>query len=160
MSCNVIIRSLVRCCAPALVLALALSRLPAAAGESKGMMPVSATVLAYSRVSLMHVPDSLVINSDDIRRGFVEVEEATALSIRSNNPKGHLLTLAAESPWLEGIQVRSAQGVARFGPQGGSIAFPLAAEHHPLSFGVRFLLSAQARAGVYAWPLSITVDPL
>jgi hypothetical protein len=132
----------------------------AVAGDAKAYMPVSATVLAYSKVSLLHTPDALVITGDDVRRGFVDVDDATALSIRSNNPRGHLLTLAAESPMLASMQVRSRIATSTFGARGGSLAVPLSAEARPLEFSVRFVLSEQARPGVYAWPLSVMVDPL
>lgn len=144
----------------ALLCAWAFAPVHCLAGDAKAFMPVSATVLAYSRVSLLHTPDTLVITPNDVRRGFVEVDDAAALSIRSNNPRGHVLTLAATSSVLDGMEVRSHQGVSHFGPQGGAMVVPLADETRPLEFSVRFVLNAQARPGVYAWPLNVTVDPL
>ena len=74
----------------------------AGAKESQTQLGVSAIVRAVARLELHSVPAHLIVGPRDIARGYIEVGEPTAVSIRSNSQSGYALEFTTLSvPLIE-----------------------------------------------------------
>ena len=130
------------------------------AGARQQMM-VSAVIQRHASIRLAP-PQTLTISEADVARGYIEVAAPLEVTVNSNVPEGYALVFQHD-----GEQVRQAvvQGlaapvvisgashtVARTSTGAGARMW-----QERLQLRVRFELSAQARAGVHAWPLQISM---
>ena len=114
------------------------------------IITVSATVLKRVYLDVRGEPESLVLTTADIARGFVDAPPGLRVEVRSNSPEGVLVSFVAESELVSAVQ-------------GGPLRLPGA----PRAFFVqvltpsyRLMLSPAAQPGVYAWPVRVSVSPL
>lgn len=142
-------------------IAIACSFTTADAGESHAFMTVGATVVAVARIERLSAPKDILVSAADLRRGYMDLDEPVAVTVRSNSTSGYALDVdpvSAPFAWL----IISGSGVdQRFGPAGSSI---VQRWHNlrtdDLSLRFRFVLAPGALAGRYAWPTHLRVRPL
>lgn len=150
----------------ALVAILAISTATApltAAAEGSARVGVSATVLKYTNVHVLKQPASVVITAGDTARGYVDVPAASQIEIDSNNPDGYMLVFESQSEIVSQTRVQGLSGEVRLGPAGGMVmqATPgMGRVKNTVSLGFRFELDQNARPGIYAWPMQLSVMPL
>lgn len=152
----------------ALVAALSLGSLAAptdavAAGSSTSTLTVTATVLRHANLRVMAQPASVVITQADIARGYVDVPAASQVEIKSNSPGGYMLVFESQSDFVRQTQVRGLGNEVQLGATGGVIAQPSPGAgmgKTTVALGFRFILADDARPGVYAWPMQMSVMPL
>lgn len=120
---------------------------------------LNAIVLARAELSVLKQPRDLVITDADVRRGFVQVEGATLVEIKTNSPAGCLLSFAfQELPFREtSVNIMGREIV--LGPDGGLVTLPVT-EKSMVTLNYRFVLSPETTPGTYAWPFSLAVSPL
>ena len=131
-------------------------------GKANAHINVGATVLRHIGIRALTAPLTLQISVIDIARGYVDVLQASTLEIRSNNPGGYLLAIDAEAEFSRGMEVRGSGGFALLGRSGGVLSFQAngsGMQTTPVALNFRVLLTPQARPGVYAWPIQISVLP-
>ncbi len=131
------------------------------ARDSQTAVSVNATVLAMARIERQTGPVDLRITDSDLRHGYVDVIEPTALVIRSNSAEGYVLELAMSSPLVASSIVRGLESERALGAAGGAIEQRWQGTHSAaLSLQFRFILAPGAAEGRYAWPLRVAVRPL
>jgi hypothetical protein len=144
--------------AAALALGLLVSPLQTVA---QTRLTVSATILKRASLKVLAQPSAVEVTAADIARGFVDVPTAATIAIRSNSQAGFQFEFASVGEFVRGLEVRGLGGNVQLGPEGGfvhQVAGP--AIETILNLGIRFDLTADARAGVYAWPLRMAVTPM
>jgi len=121
---------------------------------------VNVTVQAVANVQ-QTTPGSLIISSQDIERGYVEVAEPVGLRISSNSMDGYALDVLPVSNLFSHVVVRGLGGDVALGVDGGRI---VQRWHHAQTVSVnlkfQFALQPDAQPGEYAFPLQMTVRPL
>lgn len=124
-------------------------------------MGVNATVLPVARVQVTSAPADLQISADDLRRGYVDVLQPTALVINSNSPDGFALDLMTLSPMVSALIVNGLESDQILGAEGGTL---IQRWQRPQSMRVmlrfRLLLAPGLNAGRYGWPVKLGVRPL
>lgn len=146
-----------------LALAVGLLGAPTAAlaDAQQFQLTVSATVLKRASLKVVAQPSAVVITEADLERGYVEVASPAQLAIRNNSAEGYLLVFASDGDFLRQARVRGLGAEVQIGAGGGVVRQPGGSTGtRVLDLGFRFELSPTARAGVYAWPMQISVVPL
>ena len=77
-----------------------------AAAETRAAFTVSVSVLAVARMEIIEQAPTLRITAEDIRRGFVDMPDATLLSITCNNPEGYAIEVHPLASLFRSIHVR------------------------------------------------------
>jgi hypothetical protein len=149
----------------ALVVAMGLAPLAtmapsAEAGQKSAAMPVSVAVIANAKVRTDYQAAQLRITEADVARGYVEIAAASRFSVATNSRSGYLMEFYPVGNLFESVQVSGLGNAVQLGADGGVIVQrgPLPHAFHELSF--RFILRPDARPGIYAWPLLLSVRPL
>ncbi len=149
----------------ALIAALALAPVAeavaaqSAASAASAKITVSAMVLARASLNVLRQPSELVVTDADIRRGFLDVDAGSLVEIRNNSRRGVYVTFESHGlPFREAL-VRGFGREVSFGPNGGMITQPLTGKA-VVALGYRFYFDGTAEAGTYAWPLSLSVNPV
>jgi hypothetical protein len=102
-------------------------------------------------------PQRLEIRNEDIARGYVDLDDATTLSLTSNSRAGYNLSAAIDSNLLQRVEVRL---------QGRSLSFSAEATSQMVStarlsaarvnVGYRLHLNPGVAAGHYRWPVALS----
>jgi hypothetical protein len=144
----------------AVILLWIASSTPTRARASSADVVVSASVLPRATVTVEAHPGTLVLSETDVRRGFVDLPNASRIRVRTNSPGGYLLAFAIDSDIVAGVVLDGAGGRIQLSGGGGLVPRPYPG---PLAFvselGYRFLLSPDARPGTYPWPVALSAMP-
>ena len=108
--------------------------------DTRGLLPVSATVMPYARLTAVVAPTTFAV---------------------AHNTRGYVLEVYALLPIAAEIDVYGLPQQVRLAGTGGSI------EHHTtgtsgeqVALTYRVVLGPDARTGTYPWPLQLAVRPL
>jgi hypothetical protein len=113
-----------------------------------------------SHLGVKYQAPSIPLNGPDVRKGYVELPEATEIIIKSNNKAGCLVVFnGLEWPFKE-VCISGLEKDLTVTQEGASLLQPHKdrAESYKLTY--KFILSEDAKAGEYPWPLSIALQPV
>ena len=131
------------------------------ATQSRTQMGVYATVLPMARMQVTSAPADIQISAEDLRRGYLDVLQPTALVVNSNSPDGFALDLMTLSPMVSALIVNGLESDQILGAEGGTL---IQRWQRPQSMRVmlrfRLLLVPGLNAGRYGWPVKLGVRPL
>ena len=103
-------------------------------------------------------PEKGLVNE---RRGFIDVPQPTALTIRSHSPEGYALDLMTMLPIVSSMRVRGFDSELSLGAEGGTIIQRWqGARVVNLSLTFTLVLAPGLTAGRYPWPMRVAVRPL
>lgn len=145
------------------LLALSAQAVPAnAAAGPNSTVAVTATVLNYTHIRVLTQPESVVITEDDAALGYVDVPAASQVEINSNSPDGYMLVFESQSDFVRATLVRGLGDEVRLDATGGVVAQPSSGPGRvktTVALGFRFVLERDARPGIYAWPMQMSIMP-
>lgn len=156
-----ILRQFVFAAMPALIAMTAIVPVQATSAAT-AQVSVGAAVLRYVSIRVLSAPRGVNISQADIVQGYVDVEIASKLEIRSNSPTGFALAIESQADFAKGIDVRSNSGVTSLGRFGGMLNIQTVGhgmQTTPVELSFRILLSNNAYPGVYPWAPQISVSP-
>ena len=147
-----------------LVAVVACSASPSWAGghaPASATLGMTASVLSYTKVTPLGQAQQLVVTAADRARGFVDVEQAMHVNLRSNHPAGHRLVIEVQTgqPFTRIDVLGIGAGSFTLAGNGGAITLPVSGLQdttYRLSF--RFYLG-DGPVGVQAWPLATFIEP-
>lgn len=115
----------------------------AAAGEPGVALRVGARVLRSLRLAADH-PSTVSVSATDVARGMVEVR-GYRIEVRSNTRDAYAIRGEVWNPAFAGIELWGIRAVA--GTASAAVTY-------------RLRLAPGARAGVYPWPVTLSVEAL
>lgn len=144
------------------VVAVILAPVSATGSATPGAeLAVSARVLPRTTLQVRSAPLDLVISSQDVRQGYIDVTEPTRVQVSNNRPQGYVLLVTQNMPGLTALKVQGAGVEVTLGGEGGEISERgRVGAHLSLALRYRFLLGPRIEAGRYPWPVQLTVRPL
>ena len=131
------------------------------AGQVMTSIPVTVNVIANAIFSSLSDPQQLKISQRDVARGYVDVPFALNYSVSTNSSAGYLLEFTPVGFLFDGVQIGGLGDTVQLGADGGTVAqrgLVLKNTPHELSF--RFYLHSDVQAGIYPWPLRLSVRAL
>ena len=136
---------------------------PGAAGasESRSTLLVGATVEPVARIQQESQPSEVLVSAADVRRGYVDVPQATSLEVNSNSPNGIALDLRPVNSLMTSVIVSGLESEQSLGADGGTLVRRWQRPQSlRLSLRFKFMLAPGVTPGRYAWPLQLEVRPL
>ncbi len=132
---------------------------PVEADAVTASITVRAVVLPIATIKIIREPATLTVTTEDIRKGYVDANLLSLIEIRTNDPRGCLLTLDARSGPFKKAEVTVQGRTVLVDRQGGMIVLHLFGRQVvPLQY--RFQLKSDTPAGTYRWPFSLSASPL
>ena len=129
------------------------------AGSSSGKVMVSARVMPYSQLRVLYQLPEITITTTDIKRGYVDINAASRLQVKNNNPNGYLLTFQGIAQPFKEIRVKGMGNELSLSSTGGFVLRPYTRGSDTVELSYRFVLSENAQPGTYAWPINVSVQP-
>jgi hypothetical protein len=145
--------------AVALMLAAALAPITASAESRSATMQVSVTVVARAIVNVYQQPQDVLITSDDLRRGYVEISTPFLVNVRTNCRTGYLLRMVNTDPLFASAEI-STTDFAMHVLAESIITRPYSPAGDTLDLKVRLVLASGAREGRYSFPVVVDASPL
>jgi hypothetical protein len=129
--------------------------------ETNTSFTVSARVLPRTTLNVDSQPSSVVISSEDVRRGYVKIVEPTRIRISNTDPTGYALIVLPQSRWFSSVTVYGAGVEVTMGNDGGTIVESgHTGRAMSLELNYRFALASEIAPGDYPWPVQLMVRPL
>lgn len=119
---------------------------------------VRATVARTVRVSLLQVPEVLVITPEHVQQGEVDVAGPTMLSVHGNAPDTATLQVGLDTGLVSSVLVTGLPRPAGWLADGSIVQLPGLRGDTRLELRWKLRLSAQARPGTYPWPVRLQVE--
>lgn len=120
----------------------------------KGKIPIR------SHIAVLYQSPSITLTRDDVKAGYIILQNVTRIAIKSNNKKGCMVVFKGlKWPFKEAHAFGFANDVY-ITPEGSSIHQPYKKNTQHVELSYRFILSDNAKAGKHPWPLSIALQPL
>jgi hypothetical protein len=128
-------------------------------------LSISATIAKVVRVHVKGQPSSFSISPQDIVRGYVDIEQASVLEIRTNSAEGvalefHGTDIAAD---IQAIQVTGGSSNFQMPASGGVMLMQggwSPTLERTVQLRYRLVLGRGTQPGLYTWPLSVNVSAL
>jgi len=134
---------------------------PAEAGEPASVQ-ISATVLSHASIEAQRLPREVVISTEDVARGYVELEEPLEVDLRTNHPAGVVLWLALSSPRFTAVHASGFERGAPLSSGGVAVLVPQrerGLRARTVSLRVRLMLAPDALPGTVAFPVTVSLSP-
>lgn len=134
--------------------------------DTRTTLPVSVNVVPTARILHVDAPAAVDIGPFADPDGPAGSKAASAagdlrVEVWTNSRAGVALDLQPTDDRLAGMEITTADGTVRMGPEGGTIATRWnGAPRRELLLHVRFEYTAGLGVGRYAWPLHLAVRPL
>ena len=137
-----------------------ISRETAASGSMQ--IGVQATVMRHASIASVHAPRSIAISSEDVARGYIDLDEPIEVAIRTNAPEGVLLGLALRSAEVRSVLLDGPAGMVRVSRLGATL--PIAKQGQGLvsqliRLKARLELASAAAPGLIAFPVLLFIAP-
>lgn len=151
--------------AAALVAALSLAPLSEAVATQSStpvmstQIQVTARVLARASMHVLRQPAEIVVTDADIKRGYLDVNAGSLIEIKNNSRAGVHMTFEARGLPFKEAQVSGFGRQVSLGPNGGIITSQMTGTSI-VALSYRFIFDENSQAGTYAWPLSLSVNPV
>ncbi len=113
-------------------------------------------IVPMAKVEVVAQAPQVRIRPEDVRRGYVDVECASYLELRSN--ARCRLSFRPRASWFERVRIEGFPHMVTVGPDGGGFVRPLELQRrstYQLSY--RFELTRDALPGTYPWPLALSL---
>ncbi len=134
----------------------------AAAGEKKARaeIQVRALVLNVMNVKVVAQPNTLTLESRHIEQGYIDIDNASALLITSNNPQGFMMSMTYDANLVARASAKlGGNHPAALEGQGTIAVRTQQVRDEPMRVSYRLFLSQSARAGSFPWPVALNFMP-
>jgi len=131
------------------------------ASQETKAVPTKVKTPVRSHLAVLYQVPSINLTRDDVRAGYVILQNVTRIAIKSNNKKGCLVVFKGlKWPFKEAHAFGFAHDV-HITPEGASsVQQPYKKNTQHVELSYRFILSDNAKAGKHPWPLSLALQPL
>lgn len=143
----------------ALMLAAALAPITASAESRSATMHVSVAVVARAIINVYQQPQDVLVTSDDLRRGYVEISAPFLVNVRTNCRNGYLLRVVNIDPQFTSAEISTTDFAMRVSAE-SIINRPYSPAGDRLNLKVRLVLASNAREGRYPFPVAVDASPL
>ncbi len=134
---------------------------PSLAAPASGAMMVSATVVPVARLQVAEEMPPLEVSAGDIALGYIDAPRALLLRVFSNSRAGFALDVSTLGSWCAGVALQGFDSeVILYGAGGSVVQRWENTGSRSLALRARFSFSAEARPGLYAWPLKLSARAL
>lgn len=124
---------------------------------------VASATAKQATLKVITQPAQVIINAEDINRGYVDIASPLTAQINNNSLSGYMLVFENSGDFVHHIYVKGLGTDFKLDSKGGVITQPFTAPldvASTLSLQFRFMLADHARPGTYDWPLQVSAMPL
>ncbi len=127
-------------------------------GSTRAPLQVWAIGLPNGYVVMEHQARVLEVTAEDVAKGMVEVRGGSRIAITTDSPGGYTVDFHGRSPLIQTAWIGGIGHAVEIDSRGGTVVErEVASGRRVVAIDYRFVLSPDAVAGRYAWPLDMAV---
>jgi hypothetical protein len=131
------------------------------AAEQKAQMDLMVQVAPYARMEGFEAPNEIEVSSAHIAAGYVDVPASTRMKVSFNTRQGFALQVNYDTAWISRVDIwADGQPLRVDEPNTKVIVARNIGRDVPVELRYRLHLAPGVRAGQYAWPISLAVNPV
>ncbi len=120
----------------------------------------TASVRKVSRIRIVRQQSQLTISQNDIATGYLDVPAASRFEVKNSSQDGYLLAFEVlEGPFKQ-IFISGLKNEVQIDFDRGWVLMPYSRTPQLLELTYRFIFTADARPGIYPWPVQINVSAM
>ncbi|RJQ47402.1 MAG: hypothetical protein C4538_05135 [Nitrospiraceae bacterium] len=117
------------------------------------------TVLPTLKYETIHQEDHIVVTNEDINRGYIDINNAITIKIKTNSNSGLFITFFTNNDFPQGAIVSTNTGSLKIQDSNNELYIPYnEAKSFTKDLSFRFYLSSNTTPGYYDWPVSFMVS--
>lgn len=127
---------------------------------ARAFLDFKIVIPAIVRIGSMRQPDGITIEARHVAQGYIDLDQATSLTLTSNSKLGCELSVAFNRSLISRVVVKS--GSQEHEVQSANGSFPIAqgrTNNQPVHIGYRLYLQDTATVGNYPWPVALKFTP-
>ena len=139
-----------------MVATLLLLATPSLAGGNRARIHVSASIQPMISQEMVRQERNLTITKEDVKSGYVDVQAATVLQVRTNSRDGYYLIFEFSPEVARETWIMDQNRTTVLANTIGTVHQPspgLSGEVKKLSY--RFILQPDTEPGLYTWPIRV-----
>lgn len=141
-----------------MLILLAVIGVPLYKKHSEAALRVSVNVLKRQNLEILFQAPEVVVDENNLDRGYVDMPAATRLSIYNNDRNGGLLHFSGLRPPFEKALVYGLGSEVQVGATDAFVYQEYQKGIITRTLNYKFYLLDDAEPGNYPWPLTITID--
>lgn len=125
-------------------------------------LELRAVVQAHASIAAVSAPQQVVLGAADVARGYLDLDQALEVAVRTNVPGGVLLAAAPTSAALRGVALSAAEGEPDVRAEGAGVWIAkqgVGLRLQRVRLRARLLIAPGAAPGTLAWPVSFRLAP-
>jgi hypothetical protein len=127
---------------------------------SKATITVSANVMASISQTVFHQESKLNVTEEDVKRGFIEINSATILQVKTNERRGYVLFFEGGNDIIKEVWVKDKVRTIVLSSNGGLVHQPYSGNLELKDLSYKLLLKENIQPGLYSWPLRVRASLL
>jgi hypothetical protein len=131
----------------------------ALAGPMVSNFRVVVTVPIVTQISQLFQMPIIILSDSDIQRGYVDIQAATRFTVKNNNKSGYVLLFEGLRQPFKEVLIYGLAYDCQIDSAAAFVHQPYSKKIVSSELSYRFILSEDAHAGEYPWPLSISLQP-
>jgi hypothetical protein len=132
----------------------------AEAGGSSAGFKVTSVVKRVARVKVLQQQQQIVITSENIAQGYLEMSAASRLEVRNSSLAGYMITFEVQEGPFRQVVIRGLGTELHISFGSGWLLMPHSRTPELLELTYRFILPADVRPGTYPWPIQISASAI
>jgi hypothetical protein len=130
------------------------------AANKRAILDFGIVIPPILHVQALNTPRVIRIDEADVARGWVDLRDASLLSITSNHRRGFQISAHIDSALVDSVEVRLMDRVMRvMGDLTSMVVSAPRAVDRRVGVSYRLYLRQGVRAGEYRWPVALTFTP-
>jgi hypothetical protein len=117
-------------------------------------------VKRVARVKVLQQQQQIVITSENIAQGYLEMHAASRLEVRNSSLAGYMITFEVQEGPFRHVFIRGLGIELHISFGSGWLLMPHSRTPELLELTYRFILPADARPGTYPWPIQISASAI
>lgn len=131
------------------------------AAEQKAQLDLLVQVPPFAKLEAFESPNELNVLPAQIEAGYVDVTDATRMRVSFNTRQGFALQVNYDTAWVRRVDIWvDGQLFSVTEPNSKVVVSRTIGRDIPLELRYRLHLAPGARAGQFAWPVSMSVSPV
>ncbi len=131
------------------------------AGSRKDVLNTMTRVVPVVKYNIIHQAESLEITVDDIKKGYVDINNALVISVKTNSDNGCLVAFFFDEDYIKGLTVIDNNNPYNVTASGDEIHMPYKADGTKArELKIRFYLLKGAKPGKYLRPFNVVINAI
>jgi hypothetical protein len=126
------------------------------AAGSTASFSATASVKKVARLTVLHQQSQMVITSENIAQGYLEVPAASSVEIRNSSLSGYMIAFELQEGPFQQVIISGLGTELQINSGSGWLLKPHSNGPEVLELTYRFILPSDTNPGAYPWPLRIS----